>query len=737
MRGAAWALLLTSRVLVGQAAPSPIAHAESLSSQGRPWHAAETFVSAGGRMPLAGPTVLMAHARAELGARRYDRARALLIGQPWLADSADGLGLALLAEAEAGSGEPAAAAAAFVKARAVAHGARAALLAVRAARSFEQAGAADSAAWYYQAARRSGLDVIGPWLRVREAAVTADTAAVSALLADLPFPASRDAPRARARAALGAGDSLGAERAMVAAGATLQAARIALSLRDSAGARNLLYHLFASSPETDDAAAGVALAQGPLPPHSPSERVALAGVLRMHGDVPAGLAQARRAIGDGDSSGTTLVLWAELLTASRRDRAAVAAFGAAARRDSTVRPLATYRRARVLVRLGGLDAVTALVDFAHTFPTDSAAPSALYLAADLWADRGDSAAAARAFRDLIDRFPVDPRSTVARFRLAGWARRAGQADTAAAWYGADLASGGGPHNGARFWLGTLAAARGDTVEGLARWTALAHDDSIGYYGLRARSAAHLPPLVIGPANSVAPPPGVAAGLGRIDTLLLAGLDTAAAAEVRALLANPPDSTDALLAWSEGLAVRGWGSSAVRLGWLAAGRLPNDPRALRAIFPWPDRGAVEGEAAEFSVDPLLLAALVRQESVFDREALSRAGARGLAQLLPSTAQLTARGLDLPFAPQWITIPDLNLHLGAAHLAQLLRHFAGRVDAAVAAYDAGTLPVTRWLARPGADDPDQFLEDIPYLETRGYVRSVLRNRELYRALYASPP
>ena len=91
--------------------------------------------------------------------------------------------------------------------------------------------------------------------------------------------------------------------------------------------------------------------------------------------------------------------------------------------------------------------------------------------------------------------------------------------------------------------------------------------------------------------------------------------------------------------------------------------------------------------------------------------------------------------MTFYPEWITVPDLNLHLGAAHLAELLRRFGGRVDAAVAAYNAGITPVTRWLARPGADDPDQFLELIPFQETRGYVRAVLRNRELYRALYAT--
>jgi soluble lytic murein transglycosylase len=145
--------------------------------------------------------------------------------------------------------------------------------------------------------------------------------------------------------------------------------------------------------------------------------------------------------------------------------------------------------------------------------------------------------------------------------------------------------------------------------------------------------------------------------------------------------------------------------------------------------------VEAEAREFGVDPLLLAAIVRQESTFDLEALSRAGARGLAQLMPGTAAQAARGLDVTLYPEWLTVPDLNLHLGAAHLAALLRRFRGRVEVAVAAYNAGAAPVSRWITRPGAEDPDQFIEQIPFPETRGYVRAVLRNRDLYRALYAT--
>jgi soluble lytic murein transglycosylase len=78
-------------------------------------------------------------------------------------------------------------------------------------------------------------------------------------------------------------------------------------------------------------------------------------------------------------------------------------------------------------------------------------------------------------------------------------------------------------------------------------------------------------------------------------------------------------------------------------------------------------------------------------------------------------------------------EVNLHLGARHLATLLERYDGRVVPALAAYNAGSRPVDRWLRYPEAGDSVQFVERIPYVETRGYVRSVLRNRSLYQALY----
>ena len=710
--------------------------ADSLRLTGRPWHAAETLLAEARRDPNPNAFLIVEGAKAEVNARRYEHARALLVNQPWLADYLDGEALAVLAQAEFGVGRFPEAATHFQMARARAPAPRRPLLAVRAGLAFDAAGQPDSAAAALAAARSGGaLASIDTWLRVREARVTRDTVAARQLLADVPAPAARDAPLARARSLLLAGDTARALDAFVAAGKGLDAARLALAWGDSSRARSALYALLSRDPLSDAAAAGVALALGPLPPHAPAEHVALGRALNRRTSIRDARIHVEHAIRAGDSSAATLLLYGELLVGSGRFREAVHAY-AAASRDSALGPLATYRSGRVLVRLGDTSAVSALAGFARTFPTDSAAPGALYVLADMFDSRDDWANATHWYAELITRYPTDPRASLARFRLAARAQSGGHPDSAAALYRGEIAAGGPQRTAARFWLGKMAEAQGDTAQARAIWLALAHEDSLGYYGMRARRETKLAPLAFAaPAAPTLPPPAVLVGLARIDTLLLAGLDSEAQAEVRVVLAHPPQELDALLAWSEGLSARGYGSAAVRLGWQAALLAPGDVRVLRAIFPWPNRAAVQAEAEEFGVDALLLAALVRQESVFDVEALSPAGARGLAQLLPSTAALLARGLDVTFYPDWITVPDLNLHLGAAHLAELIKQF-GRVDAAIAAYNAGPVPVRRWLVRAGADDPDRFIELIPYAETRGYVRSLLRNRELYRALYGAP-
>jgi len=720
--------LALAAVLSSQGAAPGLAAPDDSTVAARPWHTAERWRRTVAREPAPTRDVLVAGARAQLAARRFEHTRSLLAAQPWLPGDADALGV--IGEAEFALGMHRSAADRFAAARRLTVGAQAALFAVREAVAREATGSREDAVAAWRVARLSGLTAIDDWLRLREARLTDDTAAARALLRTLGPGPAREAGIVWAAVLLGAGDSAAAQRAYAQLGRRREAIGIALGRGDSVAARTMLYGDAALGFRGDMAEVVPELAPL-LPPRTASDFVVLARALRLEDAASQAVAAVRQALARGDSTGPTLLLSGDLLadaghlwSAERAYRAAVA--------DSAVAPLATYRRARVLARLGDAGAARALAGFADTHPGDSAAPSALYFLAAHLAERGDRAAD-RWYAELIRRYPDARVASLARFRLAEAMQRRGRLDSAAVLYRDEVQRAAAQERAAHFALGRLALARGDSADARVTWTALAARDSLDYYGLRARMAAGLPPPSIGAEADAPAPPGVVTALGRLDTLRLAGLDSEVVAEVRALVAGPPGDRAALLALSRGLTERGFGAAGVRLGWIAFARAPADPGALRAVFPWPHRDALAAEAREFGVDPLLFAALVRQESVFATEAESRAGARGLGQLLPSTAAEVARRLAVSFEPEWLVLPDLNLHLAAAHLAHLMDRFDGRIDAAIAAYNAGVTPVRRWLSRPGMDDPDEFVELIPYRETRGYLRAVQRNRWLYAALY----
>ena len=144
--------------------------------------------------------------------------------------------------------------------------------------------------------------------------------------------------------------------------------------------------------------------------------------------------------------------------------------------------------------------------------------------------------------------------------------------------------------------------------------------------------------------------------------------------------------------------------------------------------------VPREVAEMSV---MIHAVTRQESLFNPQAVSPAGARGLMQLMPGTAQETSKRLGLPYARERLHEEHYNLQLGASYLQRMINYFNGSHVLAVAAYNAGPGNVNKWLSRFG--DPRQptvdvidWIEQIPFSETRNYVQRVLENAVVYTTL-----
>jgi soluble lytic murein transglycosylase len=136
-----------------------------------------------------------------------------------------------------------------------------------------------------------------------------------------------------------------------------------------------------------------------------------------------------------------------------------------------------------------------------------------------------------------------------------------------------------------------------------------------------------------------------------------------------------------------------------------------------------------------IDPHLILAVIREESSFSPECVSVAGAKGLMQLMPPTASLVARQMGNPLPNDRLDLfaPELNIQLGARYLRDLLQEFKGNLTLSLASYNAGPQPVKRWLAKSARWDDDEFVEGIPYAETRAYVKRVLRSYEVYKVLY----
>jgi soluble lytic murein transglycosylase len=162
------------------------------------------------------------------------------------------------------------------------------------------------------------------------------------------------------------------------------------------------------------------------------------------------------------------------------------------------------------------------------------------------------------------------------------------------------------------------------------------------------------------------------------------------------------------------------------------------RYFRIAYPDAHVEAVRRAAEEFGVSPLVLWSVMRQESAFQTKARSWAAAQGLMQIIPPTGERIARALgDNDFAAGQLNSPAVNVRYGAWYLGQLLEKFHGSLPLALGSYNAGPKAVSRWVDVAGGLPTDEFIEEIPYRETRHYVKRVLGNLAVYSALYGGRP
>jgi soluble lytic murein transglycosylase-like protein len=154
--------------------------------------------------------------------------------------------------------------------------------------------------------------------------------------------------------------------------------------------------------------------------------------------------------------------------------------------------------------------------------------------------------------------------------------------------------------------------------------------------------------------------------------------------------------------------------------------------FRMYYPVKYGDAIEEHAKKQSLDPNLVRGLILQESYYNPKAKSRVGATGLMQLMPPTAQEHARRMGIPFAISRLENPEVNIRLGTYHLRMLVNMFRGSVPLAVASYNAGQGNVLKWRRAAPGKPLDEFLESIPFPETRNYVKRVTLLRSTYARL-----
>jgi soluble lytic murein transglycosylase len=367
---------------------------------------------------------------------------------------------------------------------------------------------------------------------------------------------------------------------------------------------------------------------------------------------------------------------------------------------------------------------------------------ARFLAALLLDGRGYDERATEHFRAVARSKASASMGDAAAWRLGWGAYRRGQYAAAIAHFDRLIRRKQGDAIGQlrpRYWRARALQRRGDpSAEG--EFTRIAREFPLTYYGWRARERAHDDGRRI-------QAPKIAVGQGRLSPtqlerpriLLEAGLDEAARNEV-SRLGRQARGLDERLELARLATDAGDYNRAQRLvvdpytEVLARGPIPRHEELWWYAWPSAYQTLVDEATADpDSVNSELVYSIMREESGYRAKIVSPVGARGLLQIMTPTGERLARDSGLPsFVADDLFVPRTNIGLGSFYLTELTSRFSGRLAPAIASYNAGPEAVAEW-ALPSLEDDDEWVESIPYDQTRSYVRRVLRSLHAYRLLY----
>lgn len=609
------------------------------------------------------------------------------------------------------------------------------------ARELDRADSLEQARSAYEDAAKK-LPQISDWLYLRAAGVTADSSARAAYFAKVRTPVARDRIRwtdaiARERTH----DVAGAIRVYSALGARLDALRLRVSPPSDAAAiaaaRGDLVSFISRSGNSSDTRDAISLFDKAFPASTPAEELTIARAAGKAGIPERAVTAYAKALGAGLGDVRDTFGYASVLYRVRRYADAATQF-AKVTSPPALAASAQYQRARAQIALGNTDAGRAtLRSLTTAFPKDTSAASAMLLLADLATDENRDQDARQTLLAMLKRFPSGRQATSARFRAGMISYIQGDRRGAVGEFDSLVArdSNGTEALAAAYWAGRTYSALGDKTKSRARWQWVMKEEPLSYYAVLA--AKRLNAALVPSGQSVAPVSPRAAivdsAATRVAALKDLGMDVEAGFENDKLFRDALADPKLVVPTAVALAGGDQASRSIALGKRALDDIGRTMENYRLYFPVLERQTLIASSRENGLDPVLVAALIRQESSFNPAATSPAGARGLMQLMPDVGRGLASSKGIAaWNPDMLYDPSINIKLGTAHLSGLVRKYP-EVVRALAAYNAGESRVEKWSTKTGAADAEVFTERIPFVETRDYVRTILRNRAYYQALY----
>jgi soluble lytic murein transglycosylase len=728
--------------------------------EGRPWNAWHVLRDHAGTD--ASPVLVLTAAEAALGWGAHEQVTTLLEGRPWLDRAGNGEGWYLMGRAYEARGQTTEAIAAYQRFSRVSRGEMRAQGLFRLGRLMHAEGNEEEASRVFAALPTH--PVLGEWAEAFAAEAGRDPARAGTLAVDREVNsgpavarrvsaevaalahrgdrraalaiAEREQRRLEAAGALSEAGALIVVRAriLVEAGATNDArpllrtvagsATVAPAIRreaadllaEAASSRTAAEELaradaYQAAGESERAAAALRAAISQGAPDPGALRMRLGHLLfsaREYGPAQTAFTAAERSLAQRDSAAS-----AALFAARSRFRAGQRSAGEADLRAVTERYSGTAAAGSAHFLLGDLtnNVGTAISHYrrAAAIPASPDAQEAHFRWGDRLMSTGDRAAAMRVWEDFLRRYDRGEVAAQTAYALARMHDRAGDRRAARRFYQASVAA-----------------------------------NPISYYAMRAAYHGGIDPFERvrreAPRWDESAEDAEAVGriLARMEALERMGLLDAREEEYRAARVRFEGQPYPLLLLAEGLIEQGHAPEAMRLG-RRIQALRNDQwddRLLRVVFPLPYRAIFERETSRYNVDMMLLAGLVRQESLFQPAVASWVGAAGLAQVMPATGAWLAPQVGIAdYSHRLLEVPEVSLRLGAFYMGYLLRRYNGSKDLALAGYNAGPARADRWRTQLGYGrvDIDDFRESIPFDETRHYVKIVTRNAAVYEALY----